>query len=129
MPHPGRHGQINFYPYIQHEISVLIEFIIGHLRYHVTDVPPQPNSPSIGFFVCSRPKTFSLRRQQAASKFEQMSGTVISVVVFQRWQASHLLYTRNTISHDRLESSSTGSSFPAETPKPVPLAVVSLESR
>ncbi|EPP29490.1 hypothetical protein CP082626L3_1195B, partial [Chlamydia psittaci 08-2626_L3] len=29
----------------------------------------------------------------------------------------------------RLESSSTGSSFPADSAKPVPLAVVSLESR
>ncbi|GBP96672.1 hypothetical protein EVAR_89997_1 [Eumeta japonica] len=29
----------------------------------------------------------------------------------------------------RLESSSTGSSFPADSPKPVPLAVVSLDSR
>ena len=28
-----------------------------------------------------------------------------------------------------LESSSTGSSFPADFPKPVPLAVVSLDSR
>ena len=29
----------------------------------------------------------------------------------------------------RLESSSTGSSFPADSAKPVPLAVVSLDSR
>ena len=28
-----------------HEISVLIELALGHLRYHLTDVPPQPNSP------------------------------------------------------------------------------------
>ena len=27
------------------EISVLIELTLGHLRYHLTDVPPQPNSP------------------------------------------------------------------------------------
>ena len=26
-----------------HEISVLIELTLGHLRYHLTDVPPQPN--------------------------------------------------------------------------------------
>ena len=28
-----------------HEVSVLVEFTIGHLRYYLTDVPPQPNSP------------------------------------------------------------------------------------
>ncbi|KAG2241396.1 hypothetical protein Bca52824_096619 [Brassica carinata] len=27
------------------EISVLVELILGHLRYLLTDVPPQPNSP------------------------------------------------------------------------------------
>ena len=32
-------------PFGQHEISVLIELTLGHLRYHLTDVPPQPNSP------------------------------------------------------------------------------------
>ena len=26
-------------------ISVLFELTFGHLRYHLTDVPPQPNSP------------------------------------------------------------------------------------
>lgn len=39
-------NQISFYPFVLHEISVLIELILGHLRYLVTDVPPQPNSPS-----------------------------------------------------------------------------------
>ena len=28
-----------------HEISRLIELTLGHLRYHLTDVAPQPNSP------------------------------------------------------------------------------------
>ena len=32
-------------PFGPHEISVLIELTLGHLRYHLTDVPPQPNSP------------------------------------------------------------------------------------
>ncbi|KAJ8897839.1 hypothetical protein PR048_003192 [Dryococelus australis] len=27
------------------EVSVLVELALGHLRYHLTDVPPQPNSP------------------------------------------------------------------------------------
>ena len=38
-------NQMSFYPFVPHEISVLVELILGHLRYHLTDVPPQPNSP------------------------------------------------------------------------------------
>ena len=38
-------NQVSFYPFVLHEISVLIELTLGHLRYLVTDVPPQPNSP------------------------------------------------------------------------------------
>src|SRR5690349_24802546 len=38
-------NQASFYPFVLHEISVLIELALGHLRYILTDVPPQPNSP------------------------------------------------------------------------------------
>lgn len=38
-------NQVSFYPYVPHEISVLIELTLGHLWYLLTDVPPQPNSP------------------------------------------------------------------------------------
>ena len=38
-------NQVSFYPFVPHEISVLIELTLGHLRYLLTDVPPQPNSP------------------------------------------------------------------------------------
>jgi hypothetical protein len=38
-------NQTSFSPFRLHEISVLIELILGHLRYRLTDVPPQPNSP------------------------------------------------------------------------------------
>ena len=30
--------------------SVLVELILGHLRYLLTDVPPQPNSPPDNVF-------------------------------------------------------------------------------
>ena len=33
-------------PYFRREVSVLTELHLGHLRYALTDVPPQPNSPS-----------------------------------------------------------------------------------
>ena len=39
-------NQMSFYPFVLHEISVLVELILGHLRYLLIDVPPQPNSPS-----------------------------------------------------------------------------------
>jgi hypothetical protein len=39
-------NQVSFYPFILQEISVLFELTLGHLRYLLTDVPPQPNSPS-----------------------------------------------------------------------------------
>jgi hypothetical protein len=38
-------NQLSFYPFVPHEISVLIELNLGHLCCSVTDVPPQPNSP------------------------------------------------------------------------------------
>ena len=38
-------NQASFSPFGPHEISVLIELTLGHLRYLLTDVPPQPNSP------------------------------------------------------------------------------------
>ena len=43
-------NQVSFYPFVLHEISVLIELTLGHLRYLVTDVPPQPNSPPVYVF-------------------------------------------------------------------------------
>ncbi|KAK7366347.1 hypothetical protein VNO78_38167 [Psophocarpus tetragonolobus] len=36
----GNQNQTSFYPFVPHEISVLVELILGHLRYLLTDVPP-----------------------------------------------------------------------------------------
>ncbi|CAN7092570.1 unnamed protein product, partial [Brassica rapa subsp. narinosa] len=33
-------NQTSFYPFVPHEIYVLVELILGHLRYLLTDVPP-----------------------------------------------------------------------------------------
>ena len=43
--HTENQNQMSFYPFVLHEISVLIELLLGHLCYRLTDVPPQPNSP------------------------------------------------------------------------------------
>ena len=45
---------MSFYPFVPHEISVLVELILGHLRYLLTDVPPQPNSPPDNVFHLDR---------------------------------------------------------------------------
>ncbi|KAJ7941881.1 Regulator of rDNA transcription protein 15 [Quillaja saponaria] len=50
-------NQTSFYPFVPHEISVLVELILGHLRYLLTDVPPQPNSPPDNVFRPDRPET------------------------------------------------------------------------
>ncbi|CAN6998608.1 unnamed protein product [Brassica rapa subsp. trilocularis] len=97
-------NQTSFYPFVPHEISVLVELILGHLRYLLTDVPPQPNSPPDNVLRPDRPAKASLGSKRRGC-----------------YPASD--------SRIGLESSSTGSSFPADSAKPVPLAVVSLDSR
>ncbi|KAI5700356.1 hypothetical protein M8J77_018911 [Diaphorina citri] len=37
--------QAGFCPFAPGEVSVLAEPTLGHLRYSLTDVPPQSNSP------------------------------------------------------------------------------------
>lgn len=37
--------QASFCPFALREVSVLAELALGHLRYYLTDVPPQSNSP------------------------------------------------------------------------------------
>ncbi|XLU74806.1 hypothetical protein S245_033859 [Arachis hypogaea] len=101
----GNQNQTSFYPSVPHEISVLVELILGHLRYLLTDVPPQPNSPPDNVFRPDRPAEASLGSKKRGNAPPPIHGIL------------------------GLESSSTGSSFPADSAKPVPLAVVSLDSR
>ena len=48
-------NQASFSPFGLHEISVLIELTLGHLRYYLTDVPPQPNSQPDYVFYTDQP--------------------------------------------------------------------------
>ncbi|KAM3727467.1 hypothetical protein ACO02O_04129 [Dirofilaria immitis] len=41
----GNQDQASFCPFTLREVSVLSELALGHLRYILTDVPPQSNSP------------------------------------------------------------------------------------
>jgi hypothetical protein len=53
--HTENQNQESFYPFILREISVLAELPLGHLRYLLTDVPPQPNSPPDAVFDPDHP--------------------------------------------------------------------------
>ncbi|KAL2319110.1 hypothetical protein Fmac_032986 [Flemingia macrophylla] len=62
----GNQNQKSFYLFVPHEISVLVELILGHLRYLLTDVPPQPNSPPDNVFFSDRPAEASLGSKRGA---------------------------------------------------------------
>ncbi|KAA3447109.1 senescence-associated protein [Gossypium australe] len=129
----GNQNQTSFYPFVPHEISVLVELILGHLRYLLTDVPPQPNSPPDNVFRPDRPAEADLgskKRGRAPPPIHGISKITLKVVVFQfRPRAPTYPTPLKSFHKVGLESSSTGSSFPADSAKPVPLAVVSLDSR
>ncbi|CAN2059032.1 unnamed protein product [Malus fusca] len=162
----GNQNQTSFYPFVPHEISVLVELILGHLRYLLTDVPPQPNSPPDNVFRPDRPASRPLfqkegrcpasdsrnnqtphltmssarigpradlcskKRGDAPPPIHGISKITLKVVVFQfRREAPTYTTPLKSFHKVGLESSSTGSSFPADSAKPVPLAVVSLDSR
>ncbi|KAI3493678.1 hypothetical protein L1887_40882 [Cichorium endivia] len=129
----GNQNQTSFYPSVPHEISVLVELILGHLRYLLTDVPPQPNSPPDNVFRPDPPAEAGLgskKRGIAPLPIHGISKITLKVVVF-HFRPRAPTYTTPLKSFHKvgLESSSTGSSFPADSAKPVPLAVVSLDSR
>ncbi|KAL2319153.1 hypothetical protein Fmac_033029 [Flemingia macrophylla] len=63
----GNQNQTIFYPFVPHEISVLVELILGHLRYLLTDVPPQPNSPPDNVFRPDRPAEAGLGSKKRGS--------------------------------------------------------------
>ncbi|KAH7663408.1 hypothetical protein IHE45_14G052800 [Dioscorea alata] len=130
----GNQNQTSFYPFVPHEISVLVELILGHLRYLLTDVPPQPNSPPDNVFRTDRPRAGrglgAKRRGGAPPPVHGISKITLKVVVFHfRPRAPTYPTPLKSFHKVGLESSSTGSSFPADSAKPVPLAVVSLDSR
>ncbi len=67
--HTENQNQVSFYPFVPREISVLTELTLGHLRYHLTDVPPQPNSPPDTVFDSDRaPRERGLKSRKWAAK-------------------------------------------------------------
>ncbi len=86
---------MSFSPFGPREISVLSELTVGHLRYHLTDVPPQPNSPPDYVF---RPDRASLTQPLGLEPLTGLLSDGVSkmakrVVVLQARLRSHLGYT------------------------------------
>ena len=97
-------NQTSFYPFVPHEISVLVELILGHLRYLLTDVPPQPNSPPDNVLRPDRPAEASLgtkNRGCTPPPIHGVSKITLKVVVFHLRRSSHLSYTSQVISQSR----------------------------
>ena len=93
--HTENQNQGDFYPFVLLEISVLHESPLGHLRYGLTDVPPQPNSPPDNVFNPGRPaKDLNARSWTwSPAPLHWISKKTIRVVVFHRRRSSHLFYT------------------------------------
>jgi hypothetical protein len=120
-------NQTSFYPFVPHEISVLVELILGHLRYLLTDVPPQPNSPLDSVFRpdrSGRARPWSQKEGRYPASNHGISKLTLKVVVFHLHPKARTYPTPLKSFHKvGLESSSTGSSFPADSAKPVPLVL------
>ncbi|KAK8590529.1 hypothetical protein V6N13_057422 [Hibiscus sabdariffa] len=71
--HTGNQNQTSFFPFVPHEISVLVELILGQLRYLLTDVPPKPNSPPDNVF---RPDRLTVPSPQSQS-FSRGYGSIL----------------------------------------------------
>eukprot|EP00466_Bigelowiella_natans_P016766 jgi/Bigna1/138352/aug1.44_g13060 len=94
--HTENQNQVSFYPFVLHEISVLIELTLGHLCYRLTDVPPQPNSPPdfVLHASCRHETDVTLEpAARTAALHNVMSKLTPRVVVFHRRRSSHLFYT------------------------------------
>jgi hypothetical protein len=61
--HTENQNQGDFCPFAPLEISVLHEPPLGHLRYGLTDVPPQPNSPPDNVSGPGRPPEGTLAQE------------------------------------------------------------------
>ncbi|KAK7285960.1 hypothetical protein RJT34_20759 [Clitoria ternatea] len=114
----GNQNQTSFYPFVPHEISVLVELILGHLRYLLTDVPPQPNSPPDNVFRPDRPTKVSLGSKKRGSAPPLIHG------ISPERPAPNPSPDRHAATRSRRESSSssppTADGFGTGTPVPSP---------
>ncbi|PHT24784.1 Regulator of rDNA transcription protein 15 [Capsicum baccatum] len=95
----GNQNQTSFYPSVPHEISVLVELILGHLRYLLTDVPPQPNSPPDNVFRPDRTAEQALGPKRGAVprfRFTKSSTGQKSHCVSIRWDHRNAFFLLNS---------------------------------
>lgn len=107
--HTENQNQASICPSALREVSVLAELALGHLRYHLTDVPPQSNSPPDAVVGAGRAQpegralsARSLDPRGARFPSHRLSKETMRVVVFHRRpEASHLFYTPHVSSQDQ----------------------------
>ncbi|PHT97370.1 Regulator of rDNA transcription protein 15 [Capsicum chinense] len=74
----GNQNQTSFYHSVPHDIFVLVELILGHLHYLLTDVPPQPNSPPDNVFHPDQPAEGALGpKRGVVPRFRSRNQTTI----------------------------------------------------
>jgi len=129
----GTSSQDSVSPFGLRVVSVDSELSLGQVCYDFTLVPPQSNSPPGGVVGGSHPQTGASnvnRRFWRRASPDPLSKGALRVGVFQgRREAPPYATPQRPLRSPRLESSSTGSSFPAFVSKPVPLAVGSPDGR
>ena len=99
--HTENQNQVSFSPFGLQEISVLFELTLGHLRYRLTDVPPQPNSPPDYVFHIDQPQCDLKSRTSKRTLPNGISKMTARVGVFHRCRSSPLSYTSRAISQSR----------------------------
>ena len=99
--HTENQNQVSFSPFGLQEISVLFELTLGHLRYRLTDVPPQPNSPPDYVFHIDQPQSDFKTRTSERALPNGISKMTMRVGVFHRCASSPLSYTSQAISQSR----------------------------
>ena len=103
--HTENPDQVGFCPFALREVSVLAEPALGHLRYSLTDVPPQSNSPPVTVpgTGCPRPsRGFDTRNENplgarlpaSPGKWKNDKSSGISTPA----ETSHLFYTSHVSS-------------------------------
>jgi hypothetical protein len=97
--------QASFCPFALREVSVLAELALGHLRYSLTDVPPQSNSPPDNVLGSNRTGRGGLNAWHSKGDHKgrfsphRVSKETMKVVVFHRLaEVSHLFYTSHVSS-------------------------------
>jgi hypothetical protein len=96
-------NQASICPFALREVSVLAELALGHLRYFLTDVPPQSNSPPDAVVKADRESREDNRLNLEVwplgrLPLHRVSKETIKVVVFHWRLRSHLFYTSHVSS-------------------------------